>query len=332
MRKRTKIFKYWVCIILSLVLGAVPVLANTSPIDSDTQIQASVDSFIIEAARTESDLSAWENGTATIIAELGSESNNTITHLLFQIYDNNNYLGYLVYDCAQNFVCEFSSAPSPIMNFQDKYQSELLDITTYQYVYQPAYWIYKTPDCKTYFSRGGDVLKQDYQVTPRGTLTLVPRLQGCYLCIPTALAHVVWYWDGKAGFSNLVPSGMTFSTLQSTLQTLMAQQGSAQSNSNISPALYNYAFPKGFSRQVVRHSSPSFSTIVYEIDNKYPVLLGFSSANKIYGGAHMTCCLGYTVLNSVNYVVLADGHHDYQYRTAWSSYNDNIYTIRFTKN
>ncbi len=66
-----------------------------------------------------------------------------------------------------------------------------------------------------------------------------------------------------------------------------------------------------------------------------PLMLGFAgTSDSPYGGAHMTVCVGYEVLNGIKYVVLSDAHtHAYVYMPFnLNTYNDFICKVEVSVN
>ena len=62
-------------------------------------------------------------------------------------------------------------------------------------------------------------------------------------------------------------------------------------------------------------------------------MLGYKSSTTIYGGAHMTVCVGYEVVNGQKYVYVSDAHHINYVRNVFNldQENDFIATVRITE-
>lgn len=164
------------------------------------------------------------------------------------------------------------------------------------------------------YADGTVVAHQNYT---RGSIDMDHNLQGSFMCIPTAISNIMWYWN-KNGYSGLTSS--TFSDVQTEVQNLMGS--STGSNSKIPSTVSSYAKSKGFKGSATSLSA-SFNSIKNEYNAGRPCLLGFGTGGG-YTAPHMTVCCGYYVDSTANYSIVVDGHSSSNVYRVWGSYNDYV--------
>jgi len=139
-----------------------------------------------------------------------------------------------------------------------------------------------------------------------------------HLCIPTASGNTAYYWTNEKGYLFLIGS------LDYTCTQIHNAMTSPGSNAYISEGLnrLTYTITSGTTSTRYRLRCNNDWTATYgevktEINLYQPALVGYKEL--IYGGGHMTVCVGYNTTGS-NYIYINDGgHHPAGYKIAWNA-------------
>lgn len=177
-----------------------------------------------------------------------------------------------------------------------------------------------------------------YSVSIDNTIQGVPtylRSNSNHYCIPCAITNIAAYWYVKQNYTDFGCGTNSDLDARATEvqnyiinQTQNANGYTQNANINIGFQIFthrNNGYTYGLTATNRWEGSFTWETIIEEIDAGRPIMLGFSSKSK-YGVGHMTVCVGYEVLNGVQYVYVSDAHESnyvkHEFRP--DTYNDFI--------
>ena len=282
------------------------------------------------------------NATFNPISELYDNSLLDISSLLFGIYVENEYKGYVIIRNSDFKVLESALCDIPYnMNSLSKSNDSIKWVYDYG---NYAVSINNAPPVYLSSNFENDQFNDAYFKTDsllRSNLPNVPIfLQKSYTCIVCATSHLLLYWNNN-GFNGLTPIITSQSQFES-LMTTVASHFTSYTNNNIpgSVAKYaatrtpnpNYGEPTG-NRYVITAINrwyPDYSDVTSEISNSRPVYLGYAAGSDYSPIAgHMTMCVGArTSILESNYVAVVDGHSSSIVTKIWADdYNDFICSV-----
>lgn len=313
-----------ICMLLS-VSGSIQVFAAEMDEEMST-IQEQSSEYISALrlkeyiANSDENYSGWLDSDVIFGYNLYSMNGESITGKLFYV-TNNKCEGYIIVDCSDNTVVEFSTA-------QPAYDLISLDgYAQYTYIYESAMPMLYSDGNYYYISMSGQLTLYKSDIS----LLYYPNTQSGN-CIVGAISNLIWHY-GKNGYSSLI-SGMTFSNVETKVDTLINNEG-GYANKNIPNTIKKYVSDKSssYSVTVTNKWSPSFKDVSTETASR-PCLLGFAAdANSPYSKTvgHMTVCVGTRTVNSTNYVKVMDGWSTSVTEKKWGSYNDFISKVKMSK-
>ncbi len=155
-----------------------------------------------------------------------------------------------------------------------------------------------------------------------------------HLCIPTAITIIASYWarNGYSGFGGVTTAQMD--ALGAKVAAEMRKSGgSDQANAYIPNGFSIFSHKSGsttYKLTPTAYTPANWSTIKVEINAGRPLMLGFQ--NEVYGGGHMTVCVGYEECGNTKRVYLADGHQigKYTIKPFSTTENDFMSTVKIT--
>jgi len=271
-------------------------------------------------ANCDENYSSWLDSDVVFGYDLYSMDGRSITGKLFYV-TNIECEGYIIVDCLDNTVVEFSMAlPAYDLISVDSNKQ-------YTYIYENAIPMLSSEGNYYYISMDGQLTLYQSDIS----LLYYPNTQSGN-CIVGAISNLVWHY-GKNGYSSLI-SGMTFSDVEDKVDTLITNEG-GYANKNIPNTIKKYVSNKSssYSVTVTNKWSPSFSDVSTETVSR-PCLLGFAAdANSPYSKTvgHMTVCVGTRTVNKINYVKVMDGWSTSVAEKKWGAYNDFISKVKMSK-
>ena len=281
----------------------------TAPVDADEHV-STIDKFMFEIAEMD-EFSSWEDASAHYAYDLYGEDLTTVNYQLFYVTDtNDDYSGYMIYDCNNDAIVELSRGEAPYDLIQKN------ACLSYTYLYHNGW-----PECYVngaYFSVNYDG-SMEFMRGNTAIRSYDPHLQGGN-CIVGAISNLLWY-HGHNGYPGLT-SGVTFSQVENRVDSIITWLG-GYANNNIPQTISTYVnWYSSYSVSVTNHWNPTFS-LVSAIVNARPCLLGFAAGSPYSPTVgHMTVCVDAMTQLGYNLVGLMDGHHTYIVYKEWGTYND----------
>ena len=245
---------------------------------------------------------------------------------LLMYYDGDEYIGYTIWDSVNNALCEISKAyPSYVVYMQNN--PEIEDAT---YVYSNGNYSIVTEDTIVYLDEFGN----EYDMSESNTSTygllpnVDPQLQNNSNCIVTAVANVMFYWS-ENGYPRLNYVN-SFGVMKSLITPLF---DGYYANNSVPSVVREYVSSCGISNTVISnvHWSSAISTVVEEIEDGRPCLVGFAAGSSYSATVgHMTMCCGFECYSGYQYIIaVVDGHKEEIVYKNWSyTYNDCVITVQ----
>lgn len=233
---------------------------------------------------------------------------------LYYVCNGDSCVGYIIVDCSDNTVVEFSTAPlSPYDNIDQETGAD------YLYIYNNGIPIIYSDGFYFFVSMDGNL--SFYKSENAGRY--YPNLQSGN-CIVGAISNLMWHY-GKNGYAFLI-SGMTFNQVEAKVDSYMTALG-GYTNANIPNTIGRYVQDKSssYTPSVQNKWNPSFTDVSNEVSSR-PCLLGFAaSSDSPYGpkAGHMTVCVGTSTVSGIKYVSVMDGWKTEVTQRQWNTnYND----------
>lgn len=262
--------------------------------------------------------SDWKDADLEFAYDLYSMDCEKILCKLFYV-ERAEYKGYVIVDCSDNTVLEFSLG-RPAFDLVNT--SEIIEV---KYIYENAMPVL-LGDGKYYNIYGNGDMIPISDITP----CYYPNEQGNSNCIVAAISNLMWHY-GKNGYSSLI-NGMTFDGVKNKVDNLINAEGGYQ-NKNIPNTIKKYVKNKSsYSVSVTNKWNPTFNNVKTETNNR-PCLLGFAAGKGSYSTSvgHMTVCVGTRTANKINYVKVMDGWSTSITEKKWGTYNDFISKVTMSK-
>ncbi len=251
-----------------------------------------------------------------------------IRYSLYEFFDNDLYIGYLIWDDEENTLCEISKA---LVSF-DIYLSSLDSLNTSQIecLYDNGNYAVTDGEKIYYLNEGGEVYNErsiEYGVSVASLLPNVnPQLQNSSNCIVTAAANVLFYYS-ENGYSFLGRN--SFEIMKAELAGLFEYN---YTNNRVPLVLHKYVKNCTSAYQIdsTVYWNPDISIVSVAISNGNPCMVGFAAGSGYYSDTvgHMTMCCGYQYVGGGTHLVaVADGWSSSVVYKTWSTtYNDCVIT------
>lgn len=248
---------------------------------------------------------------------------------LYKFFDNDLYIGYLIWNDKENSLCEISKSFVPY----DKYLSNLdnSQVLQMEFLYENGNYAVIDNEYIYYFNEAGEVYNKrsiENEISLASQLpNLNPQLQNSSNCIVAAAANVLFYYS-ENGYSFLGRS--SFEIIKAELAGLF---GYTYTNNKVPLVLDKYVKNCTSSYQVdsTVYWKPDISVISVAISNKNPCMVGFAAGSGYYSDTegHMTMCCGYQYAGGGTHLIaIADGWSESVVYKTWSAkYNDCVITV-----
>ncbi len=330
LKKVKKTICFLVAMIIILCYFEIDSIADTSYVNND------ILNFIDELSNIENErFGEWNEANIIESYEMCSDVDDEIS-VLYDVYQNEENIGYFIWYNNQNIVAEFSNGLSPYQKYINNNEiNENKSEIIYYYTY--GNYAISIDGEKIWIDESGneyEYISQDSGISTYGVISgVTPKKQNGWNCIVTALANVLWYW-GNNGYEYL-NEDITFGNMQREIRdTFLSISDSGFRNNDVPEVLYTYIKSKNrnYSSTSDVFWSPTISKVINQIDNGKPCLVGFA-VGSVYSDTvgHMTACFGYQYIGGAYQVVLADGHSTSLVYKTWTSYNDCVITINLSK-
>lgn len=250
---------------------------------------------------------------------------------LMMYYDDDKYVGYVIWDNINDSVCEISKS----CHAYDKYMQNHELLGEVEFIYNQGAYIIKNGSISIYLDEFGEEYYRENSDTQEGisTFTLipgvVPQLQNSDNCIVAAVSNLIYYYAIN-GYSSLNPKN-TFTAIKSDINNLF---GGVYANNSVPNVIRSYVSGCNNNLSVTSNViwDPYVSVAITEISNNRPCLVGFAAGSSYSQSVgHMTMGCGYEYCGGGVYLIgVADGHsRNVVYKTWSDTYNDCVITVRF---
>lgn len=325
--------------LLFLILGCV--LCFSTKVTAEYQENSKIQDFIKEVSNIENgEFFEWKNANISKQDFLTEETKKD-SFSLYYVNNDDEYLGYFIWDDKNNHIAEYSKEKTPYEKFASL--NNLL-ISGIKCKYSYANYSIEYDDQIIYIDESGfayeNILKDNAKKETMLYTTVLPgvtpQLQGKHICTAAAVSNLLWYY-GQHGYGDLI-SGISFEKMKDEITALFNSSELFSipgfRNVNIPKVIYTYVKRKNRYYSSVSNviKSPTINNVIAQIDMSRPCLVGFkagSTYSKTQG--HMTACFGYQYIGGVYQVVLADGHSSKLVYKTWTKYNDYVITVNISK-
>ena len=209
MRLGKKISCFFVTMIMLLCCFDINTIAEVSYVNND------ILNFVDELSTIENErFGKWKDANIIKNYEMSSDIDDEIS-ILYEVYKNEENIGYFIWYNNQNIVAEYSDGLSPYQNYLNN--SEINeDESEIIYCYTYGNYAISIDGEKILIDESGneyEYTSQDSGISTYGVISgVTPKLQNGWNCIVTALANVLWYW-GNNGYDDLI-TDITFGKMQ----------------------------------------------------------------------------------------------------------------------